>query len=143
MPLRYVLMSVLNVTMLKFMMNMITLAGAERSVACARRFVREVLGPGHPVLADVELAVSELATNAIKHSPSGDGGKLTIGMAAAGRTVRVEVTNEGTPTVRPRVRRDATADDGRGLLIVETISRAWGVTANGETTTVWAEFPVK
>ena len=47
----------------------ITLPGVTRSVACARRFTRDVLGPGHPSLHDVQTCVSEGFTNAVLRFP--------------------------------------------------------------------------
>lgn len=118
----------------------ITLPGIERSVAYGRRFVRDTLGPRHPALDRVALAVSELATNAIMHTPSGDGGQVTIGISATGPLVRVEVTNDGRAATKPRVRREAGAESGRGILIVDALADAWGVIEGADTTTVWAEY---
>ena len=120
----------------------ITLPGVESSVADGRRFVRRTIGSRHPVLERVTLGVSELATNAIMHTPSGDGGQITIGLVAAGGLVRAEVTNDGTMTAKPRIRRDTTAENGRGILIVDALADAWGVIKGSGTTTVWAEFRV-
>jgi anti-sigma regulatory factor (Ser/Thr protein kinase) len=108
--------------------------------------VRVVLGDRHPLLADIALGVSELATNAIQHTPSGDGGKVTVRLVAVGRLIRLEVTNDGTTGSGPLARDDddaADADDaenGRGLLIVAAIASTWGVVEDTVTTTVWAEF---
>jgi anti-sigma regulatory factor (Ser/Thr protein kinase) len=118
----------------------IVLPGVERSVANGRRFVRETLGSRHPALEKVALGVSELATNAIVHTPSGDGGQIIIGLSAYGEVVRAEVTNDGTTGSRPRVRRDVHAESGRGILIVDALADAWGVTEHSGRTTVWAEF---
>lgn len=118
----------------------ITLPGVERSVGNGRRFVRETLGVRHPALETVALGVSELATNAIMHTPSGDGGEITIGLVAGGPLVRAEVTNDGTMAAKPCVRRDTEAESGRGILIVEALADSWGVTEHGGRTTVWAEF---
>jgi anti-sigma regulatory factor (Ser/Thr protein kinase) len=118
----------------------ITLPGENHSVAGGRRFVRETLGLRHPAVEKVALGVSELATNAIKHTPSGAGGHITIGIVASGSTVRAEVTNDGTRTFDPRVARDADSENGRGILIVEALADAWGVIEHAGRTTVWAEF---
>jgi anti-sigma regulatory factor (Ser/Thr protein kinase) len=120
--------------------NTITLPGVEHSVACGRRFVRDTLGALHPALDNVALSVSELATNAIMHTPSGDGGNITIVILAAGAVIRAEVTNDGTTATKPRVRRDAEAEHGRGILIIDALADSWGVTEHAGTTTVWAEF---
>jgi anti-sigma regulatory factor (Ser/Thr protein kinase) len=118
----------------------VTLPGVERSVAIGRRFVRDTLGTRHPALEKVALSVSELATNAIMHTPSGDGGHLTIGIRAGGHVVRAEVTNDGTMATKPRVRRDAEAENGRGILLIEALADSWGVIEQSGTTTVWVEF---
>src|SRR3954454_22375511 len=73
----------------------ITLPGDERSVAHGRLFVCGLLGRRHPELDRIALSVSELATNAIRHTPSGDGGAFTIRLASAGALIRAEITNEG------------------------------------------------
>lgn len=118
----------------------ITLPGVVRSVAAGRRFVRETLGSRHPVMEKVVLGVSELATNAITHTPSGHGGQITIRLVTHGHTVRAEVTNDGTTTARPRVHHDIDAEHGRGILIVDALADAWGVLQKSGTTMVWAEF---
>jgi anti-sigma regulatory factor (Ser/Thr protein kinase) len=118
----------------------IVLPGENRSVAGGRRFVRETLGLRHPAVERVALGVSELATNAIKHTPSGVGGHITIGIVASGSTVRAEVTNDGTMAFDPYVTTDADAESGRGILIVAALADAWGVVEHAGRTTVWAEF---
>src|SRR3954469_20323584 len=81
----------------------ITLPGVGGSVADGRRFVRETLGPRHPAVERTALGVSELATNAITHTPSGHGGGITIGLVVTGDVVRAEVTNDGIMATKPRI----------------------------------------
>jgi anti-sigma regulatory factor (Ser/Thr protein kinase) len=122
--------------------GVIALPGTERSVAVGRGFVRDTLGSHHPALDGVGLSVSELATNAIRHTPSGAGGRFTIRLAAADRRIRAEVVNDGMidgephPTSEP----GADAEHGRGLLLIEALADRWGVTRCADRTTVWAEF---
>jgi anti-sigma regulatory factor (Ser/Thr protein kinase) len=83
------------------------------------------------------LIVSELVTNAVLHS-----GSAIIGCALrlGNGLLRIEVTDQGTGSPEPTVCKP-TADDvsGRGLLLVSTISEAWGViSAAGGGRTVWA-----
>ncbi|MEV5751904.1 ATP-binding protein [Actinoallomurus sp. NPDC052308] len=120
----------------------ITLPGTERSVADGRRFVREALGGRHPAADAVKLSVSELATNAVKHTASGTGGQITISLAAAGNAVRAEVTNDGATGSEPRLenRPAVDAEHGRGLILIDTVADRWGVTRSADRTTVWAEF---
>jgi anti-sigma regulatory factor (Ser/Thr protein kinase) len=118
----------------------IALAGEGRSVAYARRFVRDVLGASHPALDDVALCASELATNAIKHTASGDGGEITIALGVSQRIIRIEVTDDAATGSRPHAKNDPEGEYGRGILIVDTIADGWGVTERAGATTVWAEF---
>src|SRR3569833_3709060 len=120
----------------------ITLPGVERSVANGRRFVRETLGSRHPALDKVALGVSELATNAIRHSPSGAGGQIIIGIVATGESVRAAVTNDGTMAGKPQVRCATEAESGRGILIIDALADARGVSERSGRTTVWAEFRI-
>ena len=48
--------------------------GTASAVGQARRFVAGVIGDGFPALDDVLVLVSEVASNAVKHTASGDDG---------------------------------------------------------------------
>ena len=84
----------------------------------------------------VLLGVSELVTNAVVHA----GSHAELALRLADGVLRVEVRDLGQGTVS-RVRREATVDDlhGRGLLLVEALSSAWGVTEDPDGKTVWFE----
>ena len=107
-----------------------------RSVPGARHFVREALGTWpHDVVEMTELMVSELATNCFLHAGTG----FDLSVCADGNTVRVEVTDRGSG--RPHVLSPApTQPSGRGLRIVENLSRSWGVTPHAAGKTVWFEL---
>lgn len=85
----------------------------------------------------VELMVSELATNCIRHTDSGF--ELTI--TRTGGDIRVEATDGagGTPEMRsPK----PTDPSGRGLKIIDMLSVEWGVDHRSETgKTVWFIVP--
>jgi anti-sigma regulatory factor (Ser/Thr protein kinase) len=104
------------------------------SVAAARRFVKQALrGTATDVLDAVELMVSELATNCVRHTNTAF--DLTVDRAKG--LIRVEVTDRagGTPTVRSPGPQDPT---GRGLQIVNMLSDSWGVESRPTTgKTVW------
>jgi anti-sigma regulatory factor (Ser/Thr protein kinase) len=104
------------------------------SVAAARRLAVELLSDADAAVREaVELMVSELATNAIRHA--GVGFQLTI--ARQRDVIRVEVTDPGggRPTPRSPGPDEPT---GRGLRIVEMLSDAWGVEPTaGRGKTVW------
>ena len=71
----------------------ITLPGFSCMVAVARFAVRALL-PGNPRAEDAELIVSELATNAIRHSTS-RGGQFELAVDLAPGRVRIEVRDGG------------------------------------------------
>ncbi|HEX6469208.1 MAG TPA: ATP-binding protein [Streptosporangiaceae bacterium] len=119
----------------------ITLPGAELSVACARRFVRDLLGAGHPSLDDVELCVSEAVTNSVQHTASGRGGKVTVRLRAEADSIVTEVTDDGAGGARPHLRADPAGLGGRGMRIIEAVTLAWGLRPDGDRTTVWMRFP--
>jgi anti-sigma regulatory factor (Ser/Thr protein kinase) len=104
------------------------------SVTAARRFTTEVLGDlPSAVTATVELLVSELATNCVRHTDS----TFDLTIIQSGNQIRVEATDydAGSPTMRsPK----PTDPSGRGLRIVDALAAAWGVehrSAHGKT--VW------
>lgn len=93
------------------------------SVSDARRFVGEALTGGPvDVVGDVQLMVSELATNALQHALT----SFRLAVHLNRRDILVEVTDYGggIPTMRSH-RPDAPA--GRGLQLVDQLSTHWGV----------------
>jgi anti-sigma regulatory factor (Ser/Thr protein kinase) len=105
----------------------------------ARYFIDDQFGSdlAPAVVQDVKLVASELANNAVLH---GDG-RITLTVALTGDSLRVEVVDEGTGNV-PAIREhaDRLEAGGRGLQIVDVVSRRWGVFEG--TTHVWADIPV-
>ncbi|HKA70132.1 MAG TPA: ATP-binding protein [Actinomycetes bacterium] len=105
--------------------------GTPASVPAARRFVRGVLrhpcGDDCPQAEMVELACSEFVTNALHHTPSGNGGTITVAIAHQPGMIRLEVDDAGTavPPLRPVVP-DELAESSRGLMIVNSIATRWG-----------------
>ena len=105
-----------------------------QSVPAARRFATRVLqGTSPETLEAIELMVSELATNCIRHTDSG----FDLTIIRSGRDIRVEATDRagGTPTMRsPK----PTDPSGRGLKIIDMLSAGWGVKSEAaEGKTVW------
>lgn len=116
----------------------LTVPGAERSVAHARRFVRDMVGDGHPAVDDAELCTSELVTNAVVHTRSGDdGGRVTVTVARGGGVLEICVGDDGAASDLPHVRAAPFAEDGRGIVIVTALADEWGVEAERDGTTTW------
>lgn len=91
-----------------------------------------------PVRADVTLLVSELVTNAFRHSGQPTSDPILLRVEVIGGTVRIEVTDMGaggSPAIR-----EAGADGGWGLRIVEEVADRWGTTRTPSGTVVWFEL---
>ncbi|MDH2428396.1 ATP-binding protein [Sphaerisporangium sp. TRM90804] len=121
-------------------MGVIDLLGVPESVGLAREYVREKLGHDHPVLDDVTLLVSEVVTNAVIHSNSRNGGKVTLAIVDCHDLIHVDVVDAGSSKA-PAVRGDIYAENGRGLMLVETLAHRWHVYDDPAGRTVW--FQVK
>ena len=84
----------------------------------------------------VTQVVSELATNAVLHA----GTRFVLNIAHDDVQIRISVT-DAKPLARATVRRfsnDTTT--GRGLRLVQSLSRSWGVDQTGSAKTVWCEL---
>jgi anti-sigma regulatory factor (Ser/Thr protein kinase) len=93
------------------------------------------------VRQDALLILSELVTNAIRHTPSTR--ILCCAGLTPGRLLHLEVHDEDI-TVRNLPPRDPSPEDecGRGLLLVEHFADEWGTERSAITggNTVWAAF---
>jgi anti-sigma regulatory factor (Ser/Thr protein kinase) len=119
----------------------VTLAGRAERTRAARKFVSEVLGPGHPCGDVAVLLVSEVFGNSVRHSGSGAPGEtVTVAVIVGEGIVRVEVTDRagpGTPELRPAGR---DAEGGRGLQFVAGLSARWGWRRRGGRMLTWFEL---
>ncbi|MEC4019041.1 ATP-binding protein [Streptomyces sp. H27-D2] len=113
------------------------------SVAEARRRVLSQLrewGIAEEVRDDAGLVVSELFTNALRHT---DSEKIGCELRFNGDLLRVEVADQGCGTLEPREQvSDADQEGGRGLLLVGALSDTWGVRPDksGRGRVVWADL---
>ncbi|MDQ2875047.1 MAG: ATP-binding protein [Actinomycetota bacterium] len=120
----------------------IAIPGRGEQVRAARAFVagvlRELATPDEAVLDNVTLLTSELVTNAIRHSRSGEsGGSVRLVVLAVTDGIRVEVTDSGSAGGSPVVKDDIYTCDGHGLFLVEAVADQWGYRCAGAGTTVW------
>jgi anti-sigma regulatory factor (Ser/Thr protein kinase) len=120
-----------------------TFPGVPASIEKARVWATDTLtDDGMGVPEDLTLVLSELATNAIRHTRSGlDGGTFAVRLVVHPDRVRVEVRDNGPRGHRLPIRRDAAlnAERGRGLAIVDAFATTWGVLPTGSG--VYAEVP--
>jgi len=86
------------------------------------------------LLADAELLVSELASNALRHGR----GEITLRARLDDARLLVEVIDEGSGFERALRRRAFHDVGGWGLEIVEDVASRWGV--HEGTTHVWFEL---
>lgn len=122
--------------------DLLRLPHTASSVGVARRQIRHDLaaqGLHRELLDDVEVVVSELLGNAVRHARALAGGALLVGWHSDGREIEVEVTDGGSPgRVQPRGVA-LLEESGRGLRIVDGLAAQWGVTDHRDgSRTVWA-----
>jgi anti-sigma regulatory factor (Ser/Thr protein kinase) len=110
------------------------------SAPAARRFAKEVARQwGLASLVEkIELAVSELAANAVLHARS----RFVLVLSRDEAGLRISVTDGKPSDVADPGLPAPDASGGRGIPIVSAISDRWGVDLGGEGKTVWAEFSV-
>lgn len=111
---------------------------SSRSPALARVLVGQALANCPPDLVEtVQLLTSELVTNAVRHAESMV--VLRISAAAPGWRVSVE---DLSPDVPEQQTADGTAEQGRGLYLVDLLSERWGWERTTTGKTVWFEVDV-
>ncbi len=117
--------------------------GTAVAVGQARRFVAGVIGDGFPGLDDVLLLVSEVASNAVRHTASGDGGAVRGDRLGGRGSVRVEIGDRGGAS-EPRLAEGRPGRDvltgGRGLRIVDALADKWGHAGDELGRVVWFEM---
>ncbi|MEJ2853893.1 MULTISPECIES: ATP-binding protein [unclassified Saccharothrix] len=105
------------------------------SALMARRFVRDTCARWHlrGVLDDALLVVTELVENAVDHARSAPHLRLEL----RDRTLAIAVRDD--EPAPPRRREPDTRPGGRGIALVEEVSRSWGHTPwPGGGKVVWA-----
>lgn len=110
-----------------------------REVARARRLVADQLGEWdlEEVAGTVELLVSEVVTNAVRHAHSH---QVELRLVRA-ETLRCEVVDDDH-TLPMLLHADPLDESGRGLRVVSRLAREWGTSRTGGGKTVWFEVPL-
>ena len=116
-----------------------TFPGRADQIAHAREFTKRMLGLC-PVADEAVLLVSELATNALAHTSTGDGGQFHVTICRNGTSLLIGVSDSGsdkTPAPGPL---NPESETGRGLGLVELIAERWGYCGDQHGLTVWFEL---
>jgi anti-sigma regulatory factor (Ser/Thr protein kinase) len=110
------------------------------SVRAARKFVRQAIGPiawAVPRLSDIELATSEMSTNAVEY---GEGGSFAVTVEIQPGRVDVSVHSAGSHHT-PAVQMSGNSTlSGRGLRIVSTVAEQFNVDQSTERVIVRCTF---
>lgn len=112
-------------------------------VSRARGLARRRLhswGIGGDVHDTAMLVVSELVTNAVVHT---DSHLVACELLNGAERLRITVQDQGSSPAAPHVCHGLEEERGRGLLLVEAVSSAWGAyeSQHGPGRIVWAELP--
>ena len=84
----------------------------------------------------VELVVTELATNAVRHART----LFTVAMTWDGRRLRIEVSDAHPVPPEPRDEIPHDATGGRGLLLIEQLADRWGYDPHDRGKTIWCDL---
>lgn len=114
--------------------------GVAEEVAAARHFVASVLAERGPA-EEAVLVVSELATNALRHSLSGSaGGWFYVIVGLSDDFVHIEVVDHGGACEPHLCDVTAHEEGGRGLVLIAACAKDWGVKDWPDGRSVWAEL---
>ena len=112
----------------------------EVDAAAKAREALECLEVERGVLQDMNLLVTELVTNSVRHADAAAREPVHVEVSVAGDHVFVAVEDGGSG-FEPKPRSaHSPRDSGWGLHIVERLSSRWGVLSDGRTR-VWLELP--
>jgi hypothetical protein len=112
--------------------------GDAQQLAEVRRWLASLL-PESPARDDLALVATELGSNAILYTSSGQGGGFAVEVTWSRGVVRVAVIDGGAAG-GPRVVDDPLGEHGRGLRAVRGLSERMGVSGSPAGRTVWADI---
>ena len=107
----------------------VVIAGGDKAAGHARRALAERLSAALPahVLGDLQLLVTEIVANAVRHGGVGEDGTIDLRVIVADERVRVEMRDTGIQA-DPHLRTpDIGGGGGFGMLLVSRMSERWGV----------------
>jgi serine/threonine-protein kinase RsbW len=114
---------------------------ATPEAAAQARHALDVLAGGLPdgQVRDLQLLVSEVVTNAVRHANLGDDDAIRLVVDLADHALRVEVHDPGGGFVPKAPAPDPARPSGWGLYLVAELADRWGVDSD-EDTLVWFEL---
>jgi anti-sigma regulatory factor (Ser/Thr protein kinase) len=111
------------------------LSGGPTAPARARKALRTLDHSLAGLSDDVDLLVSELVTNSVRHASAET---IEVNALCSPRGVRIEVTDPG-PGFDPHIPQREPGEGGYGLFLVDTLADRWGVSHDSKSR-VWAEI---
>lgn len=115
----------------------LTIPGGQEHVCRARKFIARTVSSLPRIDSEAATSMtSELVTNAVQHSRSGNGGVVTVTVIALPDGILVEVTDQGSAQ-GPVLKSDLYAAEGHGLYLVQQMAAHWGYLRAPASSTVW------
>jgi serine/threonine-protein kinase RsbW len=113
--------------------------GEAPQVRQARSWIAKLL-PACSPLDDLLIFTSELATNAVTHTRSGQpGGQFTVEVTWTPGKARVVVGDQGSDGVPATIAVPRDQENGRGLMLIDMMSAAWGMAGDANARWLWAD----
>ncbi|MER6569252.1 ATP-binding protein [Streptomyces sp. NPDC001093] len=104
-----------------------------------RRTVRRYLDAP---CTDVQLCVTELVTNVIRHVGEATPVRVRVALTDGNR-IRVEVMDPAGQALPVPLSGALDAEDGRGLALLDAVALRWGVEQGVDGKTVWCELGIR
>ena len=87
---------------------------------------------------DLMLLITEVVTNAVRHSGAADGAPIQVDIREHNDSLRIEVVDPGSGFDRPdEVNPDHRTTGGLGLVLVDRLAREWGTRQTAAGSHVW------
>ena len=119
------------------------LDGSPQAARESRDLVRHMLGEDHPVADDAALVASELVSNAVIHTRSGQpGGMLILAVKVSEHpaAVCIRVRDAGTLGAPLLAAPGPGSEHGRGLAIIAALATEWGSEPSGSGRATWCRL---
>ncbi|MEU5094838.1 ATP-binding protein [Streptomyces sp. NPDC020996] len=118
-----------------------TFPGDPQALRAVRNWIHTTLN-GHPRTDDAALIVTELGTNALTHTASGDGaGAFHVTLTVSELSTTIAVTDAGQTKTAPEIQHaPLSATHGRGLAMVAALADSLTVQGDDSGRTITAEL---